>query len=334
MIDPMRDTPLRAARWAVVGLLLLPMLGCLARLPETGVPAPGLYKQPTDTKVNATRRTYVVHVPAGYDGSTEVPLVLMLHGAFSTGQATARDFELDALADREGFLLVLPDGVGINGQFQHWNAGHCCEWSMRNEIDDVGFVLGVLDEVLARFAVDRSRIYVAGYSNGGMMAHQFAAVHGDRVAAVAAVAATVGGRPGPDDPWKTIENPIRARPVLLIHGRDDESIAYEGGRGPGSRSKREVSSLARSAALWAENNACSEAPDETRERDGALLRQVWSECRGAADVVAITLEGWPHDWPGPPFTRKLDAEHPLAGYDAGEEIWRFFQQAQRKPEVD
>ena len=47
--------------------------------------------------------------------------------------------------------------------------------------------------------------------------------------------------------------------------------------------------------------------------------------------MAITLEGWPHDWPGPPATGKLDAGDPLQGYDAGEEVWRFFERFRRDP---
>ena len=80
-----------------------------------------------------------------------------------------------ALADREKFLVLYPDGMGLFGYLQHWNAGHCCGKAAKDKVDDVGFIAAAIEDVCDHLRVDRSRIYMLGFSNGGMMAYRFAA---------------------------------------------------------------------------------------------------------------------------------------------------------------
>jgi poly(3-hydroxybutyrate) depolymerase len=48
-----------------------------------------------------------------------------------------------------------------------WNAGICCALALRN---DVGYLVDVVHAVEASVPVDATRVYVVGFSNGGMMA--------------------------------------------------------------------------------------------------------------------------------------------------------------------
>ena len=72
------------------------------------------------------RRSYRLHVPEGYRETETVPLVVVVHGAFSTSAEFEQHTGFSELADREGFIVAYPDGIGILGFLQHWNAGHCC----------------------------------------------------------------------------------------------------------------------------------------------------------------------------------------------------------------
>jgi polyhydroxybutyrate depolymerase len=56
-------------------------------------------------------RTYLVHVPASYDGKKALPLVLALHGGGASGRSMIGLAKLNELADRHGFLVAYPDGV-------------------------------------------------------------------------------------------------------------------------------------------------------------------------------------------------------------------------------
>ena len=112
-------------------------------------------------------------------------LVLSFHGfsmsseeqTFSTGLAVR------ALAD--GFVAVFPRGSDFGGTTPaYFNLETVDDPSLA---DDVGFTTD-LDRVEAELCIDRRRIFVSGFSNGGMFAATVGCALGDRVAAVASVA--------------------------------------------------------------------------------------------------------------------------------------------------
>ena len=115
-----------------------------ARAAPTGVVhplSPGAHKVLIDQRVSGVRRSYYVHVPAGHDGKTPLPVVVALHGAFSTARNFEEESGFSLLADRESFIVVYPQGIGLGNLFRHWNSGHCCGKAKKQNIDDVGFVL-------------------------------------------------------------------------------------------------------------------------------------------------------------------------------------------------
>jgi polyhydroxybutyrate depolymerase len=250
-------------------------------------------------------------------------VIVALHGAFST----ARKFELESgfsvLADREGFLGVYPQGIGLGDFFRHWNSGHCCGKARRMNLDDVGFALATVDDVARRNPVDRSRLYVVGFSNGGMLAYRIAAEHPDVVAAVAIVSATIGGTPGANEPEWSVVRPKQPVAVLAIHGRADTSIPYEGGRGAQSHGKSSAISVARSVGLWVEADGCGVDRQVESMAEGRVERQAWSGCRNDTEVVLYSLNGWGHEWP---------KESLLGGFDAAGTIWGFFDRHRGNPQ--
>ena len=107
-------------------LLCLLVVGCTPGLPQSTVVGPRTFKNTVDIEINGFRRTYLVHVPTGYTPDIPLPLVVVIHGAFDTAQGMERVSGFSLLADREGFIVLYPNGMGILGFLQHWNAGHCC----------------------------------------------------------------------------------------------------------------------------------------------------------------------------------------------------------------
>jgi polyhydroxybutyrate depolymerase len=287
------------------------------------VPRPflaGTHKVMVDRRVSGVRRSYYVHVPPEHFGTAPLPVVIALHGAFSTARKFERESGLSLLADREGFIVVYPQGIGLGDLFRHWNSGHCCGKARKMSLDDVGFALSTVDDVGGHNPIDRTRLYVAGFSNGGMLAYRIAAEHPDVVAAVAVVSATIGGTPSAKEPEWSVPRPERPVAVLAIHGRADTSVPYEGGRGPQSRGSSSAISLARSIRFWVDADGCDTEPQvEAMDRD-RIQRQVWSGCREDAEVVLYSLDRWGHEWP------KASS---LDGFDAASTIWRFFAQHRR-----
>lgn len=296
------------------------------------VSGPGTYKRKMDVRVGLTRRSYYVHVPRSYNGETPMPVVIALHGAFSKAKTLQRRTGFNTLADQEGFIVIYPQGIGLMGMLRHWNSGHCCGKALKDEIDDVGFVMSVVDDVASRLHIDRTRLYVTGFSNGGMLAHRIAAERAASIAAAAPVSATIGGRPAGDEPEWTIPAPAVPVPILMMHGTADEHVPYEGGQGPKSPGKPIPLSVSRSVEFWVKQNGCQPDPSSESERGGRVLRQDWKGCRSDAAVVLYTLKGWDHRWPGP-----LDLDQPeaddeaLRGFDAARIIWDFFKRYRKEP---
>jgi len=311
---------------ALLVIVSLPM-ACMPRLPDQGAVRAGrTYRIPTDIRTGDFRRDYLLHIPSGYDGRTALPMVVVVHGAFDTAQGVEKITGFSELADRENFIALYPNGIGILGYFQHWNAGHCCGKAQHDQIDDVGFVAAAIESASQRFNVDRSRIFMWGFSNGGMFTHRFAAEKSDLLAGAAALAGAIGSRtPETKAAWQ-MPKPARPVPFMIMHGTADESVPYEGGdsghRGRGIFYR----SVDDAAAFWTARNGCG-APEPLQYlAHGSVTLTKWSSCTSTNPVWLYTIKDWGHIWPGLHFTATLEEDHPLKDFDAAQIIWGFFKQ--------
>ena len=74
-------------------------------------------------------------------------MVFAFHGGGGEAEGFKRYAGLDAVADREGLLVVYPNGTGILlRRLLTWNAGDCCGYAMNQRVDDVGFAIAALDD--------------------------------------------------------------------------------------------------------------------------------------------------------------------------------------------
>ena len=285
-------------------LLALPLL--LSALSALALP-------PGDHSISFGERSYLLHVPPQLE--PRPALVLNFHGGGGNAGAHQRSVQMDALADKEGFLVVYPEGTGpLEGEVLTWNAGGCCGSAVRDKVDDVGFVRKLLFDLSRRQAYDPARVYATGLSNGAMLAYRLAAELSDRVAAIAPVAGAIAVERFPA---------ARAVPVLHIHSVDDPSALYAGGLGPPfPMTNARVMHLAVDAALAevSKENGCTGAATsgEKKEWKGHTATLLaYPGCR--AEVLHWKLAGAGHVWPsgvlGPG----------TAVIDANAEMWKFFQ---------
>lgn len=312
-----------------LGIVAIVATACTPLLPSVPVPAPATYARKMNLSTGGFSRTYRVHVPSGYDGALRLPLVVIIHGAFDTAAGMEMFSEFSRLADREDFIVLYPEGIGILGYLQHWNAGHCCGKAAEDGIDDVGYLAAAIEDVSRRLAVDRARVYMTGFSNGGMMTYRFAAERGELLAAAAPIAASIGGQPAADAPSWRIPVPKSALPLLVIHGLADDDIPYQGGRSGYRKGERTYWSVKDSVRFWVGHNGCTRTPVVSSMAAGAVQIQTWEACRDSSVVSLYTIKGWGHTWPGPYFTARLSGDDPLRGFDAAEIIWDFFRRFAR-----
>jgi polyhydroxybutyrate depolymerase len=254
--------------------------------------------------VDGQERPYRVYVPPTLDRSRPAPLVLVLHGGASGVEDMVRTtgFDREALAGE--FIVAYPEGTQ-----RAWNAGRCCGSAPRRNPDDVGFLVGVLDQLEADYRVDRSRIFVTGASNGAMMAYRLACERADRITGVGVVAGSVMV----DDC-----RPSRPVSVLEIHGTEDTLIPYLGGKPAAPEAEAAPPYTATPAMMqrWAELNGCP--PGAPSKVDGPVTTEEWTGCRDGSAVSLVTVEGGGHVW----FTSGLGPAN--GAVDATGTIWRFF----------
>jgi polyhydroxybutyrate depolymerase len=307
---------------AIVALLTT-LTSCAATFPGYMTLEPGTYEHNLDMRISGFRRSYLIHIPKGYNPARPAPLVVALHGAFSTARKMEAETGLSELADRAGFITLYPNGITLFGLFQHWNAGHCCGKAMKDQVDDVGFVSSVIDQARVHLNVDSRRIYVVGYSNGAMLAYLVAAKRPETLAAVAAIASTIGSRPSPSEPEARIPTPSAPVPAIAFHGREDDNIPYDGGD-PSRTQGHLYVSVTESMNFWAKSNRCATPATAERLMDGRVLRETWTGSQRDGEVILYTIEGWKHDLPTHYYTDRLPATDPLNGFHATDIIWDFF----------
>ena len=311
----------RTARAAVVGAWLATACtsdgGAVGPTPDP-VPGPGDF-----TRVLAfdgRTRNYLLHVPAAGPSGFTRPLVLAFHGVPSSPQQMQAITGLDALADREGFVVAYPQAV------EDWSTGcaHCSSRAFLLNIDDVGFVRALIRQLEVDAGIDPRRVYAAGFSNGALFVHRLACDAADRIAAFASVGATalVPAAVPPCEPGTRV-------PIVFFHGSLDPNFPPEGrsfGEGPTGIS---TLSIGETLSAWVNRNGCQPVtPQRTvlpdLEPDGTTAaRESWSGC-GRGELIYYEITGGGHTWPGSPasFSEFLGPEsHDVA---ASEVIVNFF----------
>jgi polyhydroxybutyrate depolymerase len=303
---------------------MLLLIGCAPVHPKQGFASPGTYQMQTDLVTGGFLRKSLVHIPQNYDPSKPWPLLIAIHGAFSNASEMEEKSDFSNLADREGFIVLYPEGIGIFGYLQHWNAGHCCGKAAKDGIDDIGFLNLLIDKAVQKFSADPKQIFMVGHSNGGMLAFRYAAEQGARLAGVAAVSAPINSAASDQKTFPTLPVPQAPLPVCIIHGVDDESVPFTGGTRPGESDGRKYTAAADAVAYWRKSNGCSDAVKERSWHGTRVKQSLWQNCTNDTSVVLYAIKKWGHAWPGPKVSAMLDQQEKQLDFDAAQVIWNFF----------
>jgi polyhydroxybutyrate depolymerase len=254
------------------------------------------------------KREYLLYVPRSYDRSKPTPLVISMHGAGLWG-ASQRDISRwNDLADRKGFIVVYPSGIGGKG-VRIWRAE-----PGPGLMKDVRFISELIDTLKASYNIDSTRIYANGLSNGGGMSFVLSCTLSDRIAAVGMVAAaqTLAWT------WCADHRPA---PMTAVHGTADPDIPYTGGTS--WISPRPLPSTPRWAPNWARRNRCGTNPFESTVA-ADVTRRTYTSCADDAAVVLYTVQGGGHTWPGGTPLPEWFVGRTTRSIDATSLLWAFF----------
>jgi polyhydroxybutyrate depolymerase len=201
-----------------------------------------------------------------------------------------------------------------------FNGGNCCGYAMNNNVDDVGFVRALLDDLAKVANIDSKRVFATGMSNGGIISYRLASELSDRIAAIA----PVGGPMGTETC-----SPKRPVSVIHFHGTDDDFAPFKGGKGTRSISGTNFFSVEHSIKAWVKADGCPKEPVVTKLPDNAddgmtVTKEVYGPGRDGAEVLLVEIEGGGHTWPGQePRVRFLGKS--TKDISANDMMWEFFE---------
>jgi polyhydroxybutyrate depolymerase len=249
--------------------------GCARSLGATG-------DSSVEVEVDGATRSAVLHVPEGLTDGQSVPLVLVLHGTFMRGEEMAGLTGYSDLADERGFFVAYPDPTD---DYPGWNAVEASD-----TINDVAFLSGLLDYLVTTYCVDMRRIFAAGFSAGGTMAHT-AACRDARIASIALVSSGFA-----------VDEPICERvsgiPTIEIQGLLDPLIPWFGGRIP--LPEFEEAPPVRPVPDWTANiaaqNGCPGDSWQLTQVGDWVVPFEWPGCEAATVLYRVGNGG--HNWPG------------------------------------
>jgi polyhydroxybutyrate depolymerase len=194
-------------------------------------------------------------LPTTYSEATPVPLLIDLHGFTGDGPSQSLFSFMQAAAETRGVAYVAPNGLLDSSGSRFWNASSACCNFGGSQVSDVDYLKSLIKEISSKVAIDKSRIYLFGHSNGHFMSYKFACSTEGVVTAISGLAGAMD-----IDPRTCNNKPMN---VLHIHGTSDATISYEGGAILGNR----YPSAEKSVAQWALVNSCT----KPREAEFELL---------------------------------------------------------------
>jgi polyhydroxybutyrate depolymerase len=214
-------------------------------------------------------RNYAVHVPPGYDCHVPTPILYGLHGlgmsgySFCVGGTSTpkRTGGLVAKSDEEGFILVMPTGLGPSAA-------------------DAQVVRDIFKNLETHLNIDHKRVYATGHSFGGALSYVLACTAADLFTAVAPNAWTM--TPTPCAPAQPI--------AVLASDGDKDTIAPGGGD----------LTPAITTLVAANGCSAMETPATVPPSGADTTCVTHAGCKGGVEVTACTIEGGGHVWFGDP----------------------------------
>lgn len=245
-----------------------------------------------------------LYVPSGYVPGKPAPLLVLLHGYGASGAEEDFYLGLKAAAEAANVLYVHPDGTFDAMGSRFWNATDACCNFYGSQVDDEGYLVGLVAEIAKRYDVDAKRVYFFGHSNGAFMSYRMACHQAGTVAAIAALAG---------DTWldPSLCKPSVPVTVLHVQGTADMTILYGGGMtvpmgadgGPTSAGTGGTYPGAlTSVADWVGYDGCSTTSKSLPNIDieGSLpgaetqVTQYATGCKNSSEVDLWSIQGGAH----------------------------------------
>lgn len=296
--------------------LLMTVFFCLSVFAQSG--------QTTKTMTwGGTEREYIEYVPANV--SNPAPVLFVLHGLGDNMSDMFANTDFKNIADAHGWIVITPQAleaqISLMGYSMPlgtaWNSGVSATLGttigVNENVDDAGFLLAILDDLIATYNVDQNNVFSTGFSMGGFMSNRMALEHADRFKAIASVSGTIGNVVANTTPSRHIS-------TMHFHGTADEMVSYE-------NAELSYNGMAFSVGLgaeatvefWRNANGCAATPTTynfpDNANDGLTFEKFqYDNANEGIKTVFIKVNGGVHTWY---FTPTNDIDYTT-------EIYNFF----------
>jgi polyhydroxybutyrate depolymerase len=239
---------------------------------------------------NGYSRPYIIHRPAHLGAHPAV--VFMLGGIRSTAKSASEEFNWISEADRHGFLVVFPEPIPTHTDQPTDRQGNITFWEMKGSrthllaagalpVDDDGYLISLVHEVLHRDHANRGRVFLAGFSSGSGAVQLLASRHARDISGIVAVATPLM------DPPPKLARPV---PILYIHGDNDEQFS-----GFEVNSPHFATTPHGNWVTWGYLDGCRV---QTAEKMSWGVQLSWKQCKNGVPVVADFVANFGHEWAG------------------------------------
>ena len=227
-----------------------------------------------DITVDGVKRSYVIYLPKNLGQNR--PLLISCHGMNQDANYQKGMLQIESIADTAKFVTVFPEGIDRG-------------WDISGD-RDIRFMQAIIDEMVRLYKVDANRVYLSGFSMGGMFTYHAMNRMADKIAAFA----PISGYPM----WGTTASPsVRPLPIIHTHGTSDDVVNFSGVQG--------------ALNAWINHNHCpTTAKVQKNYRAQHITRHTWGPGDNGVEVVLLELAGKGH-WVSNDVVK------------TGEEIWRF-----------
>ncbi len=282
-------------------------------------------------------RTYDVYLPNNKSNRL-MPMVLLLHGHFGDADVMTGENNKKApykvwmdIADREGWVLLIPGGEFGSDNKRGWN--DCRANTLTNpSTNDVLFLKSLIRTISAKYPINKKRIYAHGTSNGGMMMFRLAIESANIFKAVTSVVAAM---PEISECREALAN----MPIMVINGTRDPLVPYNGGKIGRKRDQNQgrgsVASTADTIQYWVKNNGVNPRPKvrmlaNKNKRDRSIIRvESYTGGRNNSEVLLYKVIGGGHTEPSIQERYhklyKLIVGNQNHDVEMAEEVFTFFQ---------
>ena len=226
--------------------------------------------------VNGANRSMNVYAPKNIEKGR--PLIIQMHGMNQDANYQQNAAKWEPIADTARIVVVFP-----NGENKAWDI---------SGDKDINFLKAIINEMYQKYGIDKNRVYVSGFSMGGMMSYHAANKMGDMIAAIAPVSGGGG-----------VNSPKRAMPIMHTHGTTDDVVNYN--------------STVNTVKSWVSAQKCSSnsqkiKPYPSTKSGSAASLEIWSGCTDNVEVRLLTIDGKGHWY-------SMDE----ASVNTSVEIWNF-----------